>query len=244
MLPKIETPIYEVKLISTGKTVQFRPFLVKEQKLFLMNADENADVESIVKVIRQVLRNCVLSDIDIDSLPLFDLEYLFMHLRARSVSEVTNLKYRCNNIVKQENGEEKDCGQVNEISFNVLDIKPILTEGHTDKFQLNDKIGIVMKYPTFEEMQSTLGKNEGDVVMELIYSSIDQVYDEDTVYHMKDSTKEEIVEFIDNLQQKDLENIRVFFETMPKLQKKIDYKCKKCGYEESITLEGVQSFFE
>ena len=243
MLPKIETPIYEVKLISTGKTVQFRPFLVKEQKLFLMNSDENADVESIVKVIRQVLRNCVLSDIDIDSLPLFDLEYLFMHLRARSVSEVTNLKYRCNNIVKQENGEEKDCGQVNEISFNVLDIKPILTEGHTDKFQLNDKIGIVMKYPTFEEMQSTLGKNEGDVVMELIYSSIDQVYDEDTVYHMKDSTKEEIVEFIDNLQQKDLENIRVFFETMPKLQKKIDYKCKKCGYEESITLEGVQSFF-
>ena len=144
---------------------------------------------------------------------------------------------------KQENGEEKDCGQVNEISFNVLDIKPILTEGHTNKFQLNDKIGIVMKYPTFEEMQSTLGKNEGDVVMELIYSSIDQVYDEDTVYHMKDSTKEEIVEFIDNLQQKDLENIRVFFETMPKIEKKIDYKCKKCGYEENITLEGVQSFF-
>ena len=243
MLPKIETPIYEVKLISTGKTVQFRPFLVKEQKLFLMNSDENADVESIVKVIRQVLRNCVLSDIDIDSLPLFDLEYLFMHLRARSVSEVTNLKYRCNNIIKKENGEEKDCGQVNEISFNVLDIKPTLTEGHTNKFQLNDKIGIVMKYPTFEEMQSTLGKNEGDVVMELIYSSIDQVYDEDTVYHMKDSTKEEIVEFIDNLQQKDLENIRVFFETMPKIEKKIDYKCKKCGYEENITLEGVQSFF-
>ena len=242
MLPKIETPIYEVKLISTGKTVQFRPFLVKEQKLFLMNT-ENDDVESTVKVIRQVLKNCVLNDIDIDSLPVFDLEYLFMHLRARSVSEVVNLKYRCNNTIKSESGEEKDCGQVNEISFNVLEIEPTVSKGHTNKFQLNDKIGIVMKYPTFEIMQSTLGKAEGDVIMELIYASIDQVYDEDTVYHMKDSTKEEIVEFIDNLQQKDLENIRVFFETMPKIEKKIDYKCKKCGYEENITLEGVQSFF-
>ena len=98
MLPKIDTPIYEVKLISTGKVVQFRPFLVKEQKLFLMNT-ENDDVEATIKVIRQVLKNCVLNDIDVDALPVFDLEYLFMHLRARSVSEVVNLKYRCNNIV-------------------------------------------------------------------------------------------------------------------------------------------------
>ena len=122
---------------------------------------ENDDVESTVKVIRQVLRNCVLNDIDIDSLPVFDLEYLFMHLRARSVSEVVNLKYRCNNTIKSESGEEKDCGQVNEISFNVLEIEPTLTKGHTNKFQLNDKIGIVMKYPTFEIMQSTLGKKIG-----------------------------------------------------------------------------------
>jgi lipopolysaccharide biosynthesis regulator YciM len=166
-----------------------------------------------------------------------------MHLRARSVSEVVNLKYRCNNKVKTETEEEKDCGQINEISFNVLEVQPIITKGHTNKFQLNDKVGIVMKYPTFELMQSILGKEEGDVVMELIYASIDQVYDEDTVYHMKDNTKEEIVEFIDNLQQKDLENIRNFFDTMPKIEKKLEYKCKKCGYEENITLEGVQSFF-
>jgi hypothetical protein len=103
MLPKIDTPIYEVKLISTGKVVQFRPFLVKEQKLFLMNT-ENDDVEATIKVIRQVLKNCVLNDIDVDALPVFDLEYLFMHLRARSVSEVVNLKYRCNNIVKDDKG--------------------------------------------------------------------------------------------------------------------------------------------
>lgn len=243
MLPKIETPVYEVKLISTGKTVQFRPFLVKEQKLFLMNT-ENDDVEATVKVIRQILKNCVLSDIDIDALPVFDLEYLFMHLRARSVSESVNLKYRCNNDIKSESGEEKKCGTINEISFNVLEIQPTLSENHTKKFKLNDKIGIVMKYPTFETMQKAMGKTENDVIMDLIYDSIDQVYDDENVYHMKDSTKEEIIEFVDNLQQKDLENIRTFFETMPKMKKDVHYKCKKCGYEENITLEGVQSFFE
>jgi hypothetical protein len=242
MLPKIDTPVYEVKLISSGKLVQFRPFLVKEQKLFLMNTD-NDDVESTVKVIRQVLKNCVLSDIDIDALPVFDLEYLFMHLRARSVSEVVELKYRCNNTVKNDKDEEKDCGHINSISFNVLEIKPTLTEGHTTKFQLNDKVGIIMKYPTFEIMQKSLGKSENEIVMDLIYSSIDQVYDQDTVYHMKDNTKEEIIEFIDNMQQKDLENIRKFFDTMPKMKKEIDYKCTKCGYQENITLEGIQSFF-
>lgn len=243
MLPKIETPVYEVKLISTGKTVQFRPFLVKEQKLFLMNT-ENDDVEATVKVIRQILKNCVLSDIDIDALPVFDLEYLFMHLRARSVSETVNLKYRCNNDIKTESGEEKKCGTINEIGFNVLEIQPTLTEGHTKKFKLNDKIGIVMKYPTFETMQKAMGKTENDVIMDLIYDSIDQVYDDENVYHMKDTTREEIVDFVDNLQQKDLENIRTFFETMPKMKKDVHYKCKKCGYEENITLEGVQSFFE
>ena len=243
MLPKIDTPIYEVKLISTGKVVQFRPFLVKEQKLFLMNT-ENDDVESTIKVIRQVLKNCVLSDIDIDALPVFDLEYLFMHLRARSVSEVVNLKYKCNNTIKDDKGGDKECGTVNELSFNVLEIQPTINEKHTKKFQLTDKIGIVMKYPTFEIMQKASGKEDSDIIMDLIYNSIEQVYDEDTVYHMKDSSKEEIIEFIDNLQQKDLENIRNFFDTMPKLQKKIEYKCKKCGYQENIVLEGVQSFFE
>ena len=222
MLPKIDTPIYEVKLISTGKVVQFRPFLVKEQKLFLMNT-ENDDVEATIKVIRQVLKNCVLSDIDIDALPVFDLEYLFMHLRARSVSEIVKLKYRCNNNIKDDKGEEKDCGTINEISFNVLEIQPTITEGHTKKFQLTDKVGIIMRYPTFELMQKSAGREDSDVIMDLIYASIEQVYDEDTVYHMKDSTRDEIIEFVDNLQQKDLENIRNFFDTMPKIEKKIDY---------------------
>lgn len=237
MLPKIDVPTFNVELPSNKKKVVFRPFLVKEQKLFLMNT-ENSTPEDVVKVIRQVLKNCVLTDIDIDALPVFDLEYLFMNLRARSVSEVVNLKYKCNNRV-----EEKECGAVNEININVLEIKPTFSEGHTNKIQLNDSIGIVLKYPSFEMVQSVLGKQEGDAIMDMIYDCVDYIYDKENVYYAKDVSRQEIEEFIDSVQQKDLEKMRVFFDTMPKIKKEVDYKCKKCGYEEKLTLEGIQDFF-
>jgi hypothetical protein len=242
MLPKIDVPIYSVELPSNKKKVQFRPFLVKEQKLFLMVNEDN-ESEETVKVIRQVLKNCVLDEIDIDALPVFDLEFLFMNLRARSVSEVVTLKYRCNNSTKTEDDSEKECGAINEVSFNVLEIKPTFSDNHTNKIQLNDKIGIVMKYPNFELVQKASGKGENEMIMEMIYSTIDYVYDADQVYYMKDNTKEEIIEFVDNLQQKDLEKIRIFFETMPKIKKDIEYNCKKCGYHDTIALEGIQNFF-
>jgi rubrerythrin len=241
-LPKIDVPIYDVKLISSKQKIKFRPFLVKEQKLFLMNNESN-DTEATVNVIRQVLKNCVLTEIDIDSLPVFDLEYLFMNLRARSVSEVVELKYRCNNTIKDEENNEKQCNMINDVSFNVLEIKPTISPEHDKKIALSEKMGIVMKYPTFEMIQKNQGKPENEMIMDLIYSTIDYVWDADKLYYTKDQTKEEIEEFIDNMQQKDLEKIQKFFATMPKLKKDIHYKCSKCGYEEDITIEGIQSFF-
>jgi len=203
MLPKIDVPVFTVELPSNKKKVDFRPFLVKEQKLFLMMA-ESTDPAETIKVIRQVLKNCVLIDLDIDALPVFDLEYLFMNLRARSVSEMVNLKYRCNNMVGEE-GSQKECGTINEINFNVLEIQPTYTKEHTNKIQLSDKIGIIMKYPTFELVQKATGKGEDEMIMDMIYETIECVYDENQIYHMKDNTKEEIIEFVDNLQQKDLD---------------------------------------
>jgi hypothetical protein len=236
-LPKIDVPVYSVELPSTKEKVTFRPFLVKEQKLFLMNS-ENTDAQETVNIIRQVLKNCVISDIDIDALPVFDLEFLFMNLRARSVSEVVNLKYKCNNVVG-----ENQCNAINEININVLEIKPTFYPEHTRKIQLNDKIGICMKYPTFEMLKGMAGKNEGDAILETIYSSIDYIYDDNTMYYAKDITRKELEDFIDSIQQKDLEKLRVFFDTMPKIKKDVDYECKKCGYKERITLEGIQDFF-
>lgn len=236
-LPKIDVPIFSVELPSTNQKVTFRPFLVKEQKLFLMNA-ESTDSQETINVIRQVLKNCVISSIDIDALPVFDLEYLFLNLRARSVSEVVNLKYKCNNTF-----EDKICGTINEINVNLLEIKPTVYPEHTNKIQLTDSVGICMKYPTFEMLNEMTGKSEGDVIMETIYNSIDYIYDKESVYNTKDISKKEIEDFIDNIQQKDLEKLRVFFDTMPKIKKELEYKCKKCDYQEKIVLEGIQDFF-
>jgi hypothetical protein len=237
-LPKIDVPIYTVELPSTKEQITFRPFLVKEQKLFLMNNESGAEAQELINVIRQVLKNCVLNTIDIDALPVFDLEYLFLNLRARSVSEVVNLKYKCNNIV-----DEIKCDAINEINVNVLEIKPTFYPEHTNKMALTDKVGICMKYPTFEMLSTLSGKNESDAIMETIYSSIDYIYDEDSIYYAKDITRKEIEDFIDNIQQKDLEKLRIFFDTMPKIKKDVDYSCKKCGYSEKIHLEGIQDFF-
>lgn len=241
-LPKLDTPIYETKLISTGKTVRFRPFLVKEQKLFLMTAESN-DVEETVKVIKQVLNNCVLDEIDVDNLATYDLENLFLQLRARSVGEVVDLQYTCNNNVTDTDGNEKKCNNVVKFNVNLLDIKPVVDEKHTNKIQITPKVGIVMKPPTFHMLQKFNNGAEIEQIIDVITDCIDYIYDDENLYYAKDSTKEELVEFIESLGQKELEKIKDFFSTLPKLQKEVDFKCNKCGYHEKITLEGIQNFF-
>lgn len=241
MLPKLDVPIFSINLISTGKPVRFRPFLVKEQKLFLM-AGESEDSNEMVNVIRQVLRNCVLDDVDVDSLPTFDLEYLFMNLRARSVEEVVNLRYKCNNTVK-ENGEEKKCNGVVEFDLNLLEIHPTVNKEHTAKIQLNENLGIAFKYPTFEMMQRYEKMSENELVTKILVDCIDYIYDKENVYYSKDVPHQELEEFVDNLQQKDLEKFKAFFDTMPEMKKDVHFKCPKCGYEEDMTIRGMQNFF-
>tara|TARA_R110000868_G_scaffold292045_1_gene552576 strand:+ start:232 stop:972 length:741 start_codon:yes stop_codon:yes gene_type:complete len=243
-LPKIDVPTYETKLISNGKIVRYRPFLVKEQKLFLMAA-QSTDEKETIDVVKQVLNNCILSDIDVDDLPTFDLEHLFMQLRARSVGEVVNLKYNCNNTVKDDNGEDKTCGGLVKFDLNILDIKPTIDGKHSSKIEISDKLGIMMKYPTLSLIKDAgdLINEDVDTVLNVIVNCIDYIYDAEQMYYAKDSTKEELLEFIENLQQEDMEKIQLFFSTMPKIAKELDFKCKKCGYEETITVQGIQNFF-
>jgi hypothetical protein len=242
MLPKLDIPIFETKLISSGQTVKFRPFLVKEQKLLLM-VNQNDDVKEAIKVVKQVLKNCIVDDINIDDLPSFDLEWMFLNLRAKSVNEVVDLKYQCNNIIKDENDENKQCSSVEKFQIKLLDIKPTKGENHTNKIQLSEKLGIVMKYPTFEMIAKLDNKSEDEILMDLLTNCIDYIYDEDNIYRTKDLPKEEIVEFIDSMQQKDLEKIQDFFETAPKIKHTVNFDCKKCGYKEDIPVEGLQNFF-
>ena len=242
MLPKLDVPIYEVKLLSSGKVIRFRPFLVKEQKLFLM-ASESEDAKETINVIRQVLRNCILDDISIDDLPTFDLEWLFMHLRARSVEEVVDLKYKCNNTVKDEKGEEDRCTGVVNFKMNLLEIEPTRHPEHTNKIQLTENLGVCLKYPSFEMIQKYESLSEANIMSKVLVDCIDYLYDKEQVYYAKDNTKEELDEFVDNLQQKDLEKIKHFFETMPEIKKNVQFKCPKCAYEENIEIKGIQNFF-
>lgn len=240
-LPKIDVPVFKVKLISSGKTVRVRPFTVKEEKIFLM-ANEGEDVDAIVDAVKQVLNNCIVDDIDVDSLPIFDIENLFLNLRARSVGEIVNLRYRCNNMVGEGETKEK-CDNVVDLEMNVLEVQPSVNEQHEKNIKLSETLGIMMKYPTFSLFQVYDSNSEIDSILNMTVSCIDFIYEGDTVHYAKDYDKKELIEFVENLQAKDLEKIKLFFDTMPKIRKEVDFKCNKCGYHEKINIEGIESFF-
>jgi len=241
-LPKLEFPIYTLELISNKKKIRFRPFLVKEQKLLLM-ATESQDTKDIIDVVKQICKNCILDDIDVETLPIFDLEYIFLNLRSRSVNEVIELQYRCNNKIKDETDNEKTCGSLEKFKINLLEVKPILNKNHNLKIMFSDSLGITMKYPTFEMLENLKGNTEEEILFELLTKCIDYVFDKDEIYYAKDYSQEELTEFIDNLQQKDLEKIQTFFETSPKIKHNLKFKCRKCDYKEEIVIEGLQNFF-
>jgi len=223
--------------------LRFRPFTVKEEKLFLM-ANEGEDLTTVVDTIKQILNNCILDEFQIDSLPLFDIEHLFLNIRARSIGEMVNLKYKCNNnVLDEETKEEKKCNNVVQIDLNVLEIQPEKQKGHTNKIEITEKLGVVMKYPNFETLKKFKDATEADSIIKMTVNCIDYVYDADKIYYAKDSQEEDLIEFIESMQSKDLERIKNFFDTMPKIKKDVDFKCNKCGHEEKIEIEGIQNFF-
>jgi hypothetical protein len=244
MLPKIDVPVYDLKLLSTGKKIKFRPFTVKEEKLFLMAA-EAGDTKSIVDATKQVINNCIISDVDVEDLPLFEIENIFLQLRSKSIGEVVNLRYRCNNkIFNDETKEEKNCNNVVELDVNISDILPKYDSKKTNnKIEITDTIGVVLKYPNLKTVEEYDEEDENKNILETIVSCIEYIYDKDNIYYAKDTKKEEMVEFVESMQTKDLEKFKDFFESVPKIEKNVHFKCNKCGYEEEVLVEGIESFF-
>jgi hypothetical protein len=238
-LPKIASPIYELDLPLCKKHIRFRPFLVKEQKNLLM-AMEAGDKDSIEQNIRQVLNNCTLTeDVDIEKLPVIDIEYYFLNLRARSVGEIVENKYRCDNQV-----DGKSCGNIMETYLNILDLKVEGIKENNDIIQLNDQISIKLKYPEFSVLKK-LSKLEDttQIAFEMIADSIEYIYDGEQMYYAHETTSAELIEFVESLNQQQFAKIEDFFANLPKLQKKIDIKCSKCGFDHSLDVEGLESFF-
>jgi hypothetical protein len=174
---------------------------------------------------------------------IFDLEWLFMNLRARSVEEVVELKYKCNNKVKNESGEEVMCTGLVEYNLNLLEIQPTVNPNHTNKIQITENLGICLKYPTFDLVEKYEDKNEEEIVLDILVDCIEYIYDNEQIYYAKDSTREEMQEFVDNLQQKDLEKVKIFFDTVPEIKKDLHFDCPKCGYKDDIVIKGLQNFF-
>ena len=238
-LPKIDVPVYELDLPLSKKHIRFRPFLVKEQKNLLM-AMESGDKQSIEQNVKQVLNNCTVTEgVDIEKLPVLDVEFYFLNLRARSVGEVVENKYRCDNKV-----EDKVCGNIMETSLNLLEIKvENLIEGK-DIIQLTDEVSIKLKYPEFSIL-SKLSKLESvsDVAFKMIAESVEYIYDGEQFYYAKETTTEELIDFIENLNQVQFAKIEDFFANLPKIEKKIEMKCSRCGFEHRLDVEGLESFF-
>jgi hypothetical protein len=237
-LPKIDVPTYELVLPLTKKKIKFRPFLVKEQKNLLM-AMESDDSETVHNSIKDILNNCTLTeDVVIDRLPILDVEYYFINLRAKSVGELVEAKYRCNNDVG-----EKICGNVMEVNLNLTDIN-LSGEVSEEDIQLTDKIFVKMKYPEFYVVKDSINLNSVDMVtFNMIAESIEYLYDGEQYYYAHEAQPGEFLHFIENLNQAQFEKLEEFFNDLPKLKKDVEIKCNKCGFDHSIEVEGLESFF-
>jgi hypothetical protein len=238
-LPKIDTPIYDLELPLSKKKIRFRPFLVKEQKNLLMALEAN-DMESIENNIKQVLQNCTLTEkVDIEKLPVVDVEYYFLQLRARSVGEIVENKYRCDNTV-----DDKTCGNIMETSLNLLDIKVENITENNDVVELTDKISIKLKYPEFSVLRKLSNLSDvAEITFEMITESINYIYDGEQFYYAHETSHDELLEFVESLNQKQFAKIETFFANLPKLQKKIEMKCSRCGFQHNLDVEGLESFF-
>ena len=231
-LPKIDKPLFEMAIPSQNRMVKFRPFLVKEEKILLM-AQQSGSEKEIVLAIKQILQNCVADDkFDVDDLATFDLEYMFVKLRARSVNNVIKLSY-----------EDLEDQKTYDFEVDLDDIDIIKNPEHTNKIKINDEVGIIMKYPSITLIDSVPETDDPLVVVDhLIKSCIDKIYDADNVYVAKEQPPEELREFIDNLDVQTYDKIRQFFDTLPRMHYEIKYE-NSLGNERVIELNKLSDFF-
>lgn len=234
-LPIVNAPSYETNLPSTGEMITYRPYVVKEEKM-LMIALETKDQKQIMRAMKDVISACVQSEINVDNLTSFDIEWLFLKLRSKSVGERVDLKLKC---------QQGDCKGTTDVNINLEDIQ---LEGEVAKdrtIKLTDEIGVVLNYPSVGMMEK-LNLNEVEGVkgaFDIIVSSIETIFDADNVYDCKTETRASIEAFIDNLNSAQFSKISEFFQSVPVLQHNLNWSCMACGKENDIELKGIQSFF-
>tara|TARA_B100001250_G_scaffold75126_1_gene61457 strand:- start:4004 stop:4711 length:708 start_codon:yes stop_codon:yes gene_type:complete len=232
-LPKVVAPTYELELPSNGKKIKYRPFLVKEEKVLLIAMDSGDD-KQITQATVDVIKACVTSRIKVEDLPSFDLEYLFLKIRAASVGEEITV-----NVVCMDDNKTKV-----QHTININDVEVFRPKGHNEKVMINKNVGVIMKYPKLDHFIDFGVRGETDMDgLDIIVGCIDQIFDGEDVTESSDCTTKELKEFIESLTQRQFNKVSKFFETMPKLQHKFDVVNPNTKKSSTYTIEGLQSFF-
>jgi hypothetical protein len=232
-LPKLVTPEYETEIPSTKETITFRPFLVKEEKILYM-ALESGEANDIKNAILQIMDSCIITPgVNVDKFTTYDVEFIFIKLRSKSVGEIIDINLKHNN---------SQCEYQTPYKLNLEKIKIKFDEKHKKVIQITDKIGIKMKSPSLNDVLSLSNSTDMvDNVFKILLKSVECIFDEDTVYD--DFTEKEIEDFMESLTQEQFIKVQNFYNTMPKLSHEITWTCKECNETETIKLEGLQSFF-
>lgn len=237
-LPKLEHPVYELKIPSNKKSFRYRPYTVKEQKILLM-LQNSSDADELLSAFKDLISSCSLSDVNLEKLTYFDLEYMFIKIRSKSVGEISTLRFKCNNVV-----EEKKCNYVTPVDIN-LDEITVEVPTKIKTIKITDNIFIQMRYPTIDSTKLIEQYNktrELTYLISAICQDIDFVGDAEKIYD--DFSTQEIKEFVSGLNLNIFAEILSFYLNTPKLTKKIDFTCGKCGHKDIIVLSGIDDFFE
>ena len=228
-LPKIELPLFELELPSTKQKLKYRPFTVKEEKILLI-AQESQELEQTILAVKQIVSNC-FSEVDVEKLALFDLEYLLLALRIKSVSNEVKFTIK-----------DPDTEKNVELEINLESVKLIEKEDHDTKIHINDESFLVMRYPTVNEILILQKDNTAEMLMDIMISCIDNIVSGDEVYKSEDFTKEQMVEFLDTLPSTTIKDLEHFFNTMPTMRHEMKY-VNENGDEKTFVVEGLDSFF-
>jgi len=234
-LPKLTTPTYELEVPSTDEKLKYRPFLVREEKILLI-ALESGESKDIITAIKDIVTECTYGKIDLGKMPMFDVEYVFLQIRSKSVGEVSTLKLLC--------PDDKET-YVN-VDIDLSEIMVQVDEGHNPKIELTDEMGMIMTYPSIDSLSATgVTDITADNMLDVISACILQIYDKkgEEVFETKDQTKKEISEFVESLNTKQFQEVQKFFDTMPKLKHTVELENPKTGVKSEIVLQGLNDFF-
>ena len=234
-LPKLTTPTYELEIPSTDEKISYRPFLVKEEKILLM-AMESGKNEDITNAVKQIVSECTFNKMKVANMPIFDIEYIFLNIRAKSIGEVSKIKLLC----------PDDKETYADVEINLQEVQVQVGDDHTNKIELTDDMGIIMTYPTIDSFSEAGAQNiSANNMLDVISACILQIYEKggEKVYEAKDQTQKELNEFIEQLNTSQFKQVQKFFDTMPKLKHEVRLKNPKTKKVSNVTLTGLNDFF-